>query len=103
MPVANHETLSMPILYMLNCDVTVKVGSQYNASTRHAREAMPKRKDRVDFYSCVTDAVLDESDFICQIPFFILKPLDTAACVHNYCEMTFTENNYRGNYSALMC
>ena len=68
----------------------VKVGSQYDASARHARDVMPKRKDKIDFYPCIADTALDASDFtwhkfVVEIFFAYKNHLtqsNAAACVH---------------------
>ena len=63
--------------------VTLKVSSQYDTSARCTRDAMPKRKDRLDCYPCVAYAALDASDFTWHkftveivSAFFMEKPLD---------------------------
>ena len=61
----------------------VRLGSQYDKNTRRALDAKRKCKDRLDFYPCVADTVLDASDHayyevIAEIVsmIFTQKPLD---------------------------
>ena len=79
----------------------VRLDSQYDENARHALDTMLKRKDRLDFYPCVADAVLDASDHayhevIAEIVFMIFaqKPLDAwqRSCLRPYCELSFTHS-----------